>query len=126
MTKELRHLRKRRWLLALLLPAVWLHLLIPAGFMPASDAPLSVEICPEGFPAGLLAHAVHHHHTGGDGHGSSEHCAFGTACGGAPLSQQPLRLESQCIELDAAESCAAPILLIRLVHLPEARGPPLA
>jgi hypothetical protein len=124
MTSPLPRLRSRSSVgLLALLPALWLHLLIPAGFMPASDASLSLQICPEGFPAGLLAHAGHHHH-GGGGHGGGEHCVFGMAGANGPLSQQAPAPASPCPVLLAAGSRCAPILPVRLVYLPEARGPP--
>ena len=115
--------RRRFWGL-LVLPALWLQLLIPAGFMPASVAPLSLQICPEGFPAGLLAHAGHHHHHGGGEHGGGEHCAFGATGGNGPPPQQAPPLANPYPVLIAAESCCAPILSVRLVYLPQARGPP--
>lgn len=114
--------RRCRAVLALL-PALWLQLLIPAGFMPASDASLSLEICPEGWPPGLLAHAGHHHHHGGE-HGGGEHCVFAAAGGNGPPSQQAPPPTSPDPLLVTAESGCAPILLVRLVHLPQARGPP--
>lgn len=107
-----------------LLPVLGLQLLIPAGFMPARDAPLTLEICPEGFPAGLLPHAAHHHHHGG-GHGG-EHCAFGAAGGSGPPSAQPPQPAIPDPVLLAAQSSRAPVFSVRLVHLPQARGPPLA
>ncbi|MGP8034978.1 MAG: hypothetical protein ACLPQ6_12680 [Steroidobacteraceae bacterium] len=119
-----RRSRRRRWALFALLPALWLQLLIPAGFMPASDAPLSLQICPEGFPAGLLAHAGHQHHHRGGAHGGGEHCAFGATAGNGPPSQPPPPVANPYPLLLAAESCGAPILPVRLVHLPQARGPP--
>jgi hypothetical protein len=124
-TTGLARLRARRRFWALLtLPPLWLHLLIPAGFMPANDAPLSLQICPEGFPAGLLAHAGHHHHHGGGEHGGGEHCAFGAAGGNGPPLQPAPPLAHPYPVLLAAESCCASILSVRLVHLPQARGPP--
>jgi hypothetical protein len=128
MMAPLSRLRRRRlsWALLALLPALWLHLLIPAGFMPARGAALSLEICPEGFPAGLLAHAGHHHHPGGGEHGGGEHCVFGVAGATGPPSQQAPVPQSPCPELVAAGSCCAPILPVRLVYLSEARGPPPA
>jgi hypothetical protein len=124
-TTGLARLRARRRFWALLaLPALWLHLLIPAGFMPANDAPLSLQICPEGFPAGLLAHAGHHHHHGGGEHGGGEHCTFGAAGGNGPPSQQAPPLAHPYPVLVAAEPCGAPRLFVRLVYLPQARGPP--
>jgi hypothetical protein len=69
------HANNRRWLIGVLLVTLLVRALIPAGFMPASDRPLSFQICPDGFPAALLKsdpaaphdgssdpHAGHHHH----------------------------------------------------------------
>jgi hypothetical protein len=120
---------RRRWAriaVLALLPVLGLQLLIPAGFMPASDAPLSLEICPEGFPAWLLPHAAHHHHHGGGEHGGGGHCAFGAAGGSGPPSAQAPHPVTPDPVLLAARSGGAPISPVRLVHLPEARGPPLA
>ena len=58
----------------MLLVALVVRALIPAGFMPATDRPLSFQICPDGFPAALLPDAApladgpagHHHHDNGD------------------------------------------------------------
>jgi hypothetical protein len=48
--------RNSRTLVAgILLVAFGVRALIPAGFMPASDRPFSIEICSEGFPADMLA-----------------------------------------------------------------------
>ena len=98
--------------------------LVPQGFMPASDSSFSIEICPEGFPAQLLAHAGHHHP---GTHSHTEHCVFGSACAGGPVSHlascsAAFRLPSA---LPAARVPSAPIL-VQLVHLPHARGPPAA
>lgn len=119
-----RNSRCSRPLMLLVLPALLLRALIPAGFMPAHDAPLALEICPDGFPAGLLLHAAHHHDQGTRGGARGDHCLFGTACGSAPLLQAP-----QCVSSSAALKAAmphfsAPALPVRLVHLPQARGPP--
>lgn len=114
---------KRRWAL-LALPALLLHLLIPAGFMPADDAPLSLQICPEGFPAGVLAHAGHHHHHGGGEHRGGEHCVFAAGGASGPPSQHAPATASPGPELAAAGSWRAPLLPVRLVYLPQVRGPP--
>ena len=111
-------------LMLLALAALLLRALIPVGFMPAHDAPLTLEICPEGFPAGLLLHAAHHHDQGTRGGAHGDHCLFGSAGGSGPLMQAP-----QCVSSLAARQVAMshpplPTLPVRLVHLPQARGPP--
>jgi hypothetical protein len=63
---------QRQWLISLLLVAVAVRALIPAGFMPSAERPFSFQICPDGFPAQLLhgasaplgEHAAHHAHDG--------------------------------------------------------------
>jgi hypothetical protein len=100
-----------------------LRALIPQGFMPSSDTPFAVEICPEGFPAEVLMLAGHHHHHGGP-HSSTDHCVFGTACANGPPSQPVLLPDSSATALVRAAPCVAPVAIVRLVHLPHARGPP--
>lgn len=69
---------QRLWVISTLLIALFVRALIPAGFMPATDRPLSFQICPDGFPASLLnegasgmagpevlLHASQHHDDGG-------------------------------------------------------------
>ena len=54
--------RNRRTLIAgSMLVAFAFRVLIPPGFMPASDRPFSLEICWEGLPADLLAHVEPSH-----------------------------------------------------------------
>jgi hypothetical protein len=109
----------------LLLPVLLVRALIPAGFMPAREASFPVEICPEGFPAQLLTHAGHQHGHGEGGRAHGDHCVFGT-CGGGPLPEPAACGASPAAPAVAASPAAAPVLLVRLVHLPEARGPPTA
>lgn len=99
------HANNRRWLIGTLLVALLVRALIPAGFMPAADRPLSFQICPDGFPAALLKndaavshhddggdpHAAHHHH-GGATHShaaNAEHCVFTAAAGAGAVAFAP-------------------------------------
>jgi hypothetical protein len=83
--------RTRGTLWAFLLLAFVLRALIPAGYMPDSDRPFALQICPDGLPAQIDEHAGHAAH--GD-HGSpppgendshqhetlrAAHCVFATA-----------------------------------------------
>jgi hypothetical protein len=119
------HLHKRasRLLIAsVMLLAFTVRALVPQGFMPASDRPFSVEVCPEGFPTQLLAHYGHHHHEGG--HSYTEHCVFGTACAGGPPSQAPSLTGTRTIELARVAPAVSAPIGVQLVYLPQARGPP--
>jgi hypothetical protein len=112
----------RNLLVSLMLAAFAVRALIPAGFMPASSGAPALEICPEGFPAALLGHAAHHH---GGGHAHSDHCDFGGASPGpvAALAVAPVTPAS----LPSLPAKTAPrLIIVRLVHLPAARGPPSA
>jgi hypothetical protein len=95
-----------QWVISLLLVALVVRALVPAGFMPSSDRPFTFQICPDGFPAQLLQesqasrggsneHVAHHHHMEGgaehSGHNShdhgsarAEHCVFAAAAGVGP------------------------------------------
>ncbi|MEJ1964074.1 MAG: hypothetical protein WDO56_22035 [Gammaproteobacteria bacterium] len=99
--------KNRRWLIGTLLVALLVRALIPSGFMPANDRPLSFQICPDGFPAALLEsdpavaphhedsgdpHAAHHHHGGAHHNHSSasaEHCVFAAAAGAGAVAFAP-------------------------------------
>jgi hypothetical protein len=84
----------RKLIVSILLIALAFRALVPAGFMPASDHPFSLEICPEGFPPQLLHHAMDHgsgvHHSSGASHSHnparSEHCIFAALAGAGPAS----------------------------------------
>ncbi len=104
-----------------------LRALIPIGFMPAADGSLSLTICDEGFPAGLVHPAAHGPAaSAGAGHHSHEdHCPF---CGASTPAPGPLftalaRVVWVAVATVAiAVSCRA---LITLLHLPQARAPPV-
>ena len=119
----LSHKATRTLIASVMLLAFVVRALVPQGFMPASDRAFSVEICPEGFPAQLLAHAGHHH-TGTHWH--TEHCVFGSACAAGPASQFPLLTCLSLPEGVPATRVTSVAIIVQLVHLPEARGPPTA
>ncbi len=102
--------RARRALQAFLILAFALRALIPAGYMPASDQPFALQICPDGLPAQFAAaeHATqgseHAEHGAHGDHGSpltddgshqhetfrASHCAFATvASAGTPEFHAP-------------------------------------
>lgn len=116
--------RTAELLAGLMLAAFALHALVPVGFMPSGSGRFPVEICPEGFPAQLLHHASHHHGGGSPLHG--EHCVFAGTGTSGPLQQHVLSaLAPAARPLAPVRRTAAPPD-IRLVHLPQARGPPPA
>jgi hypothetical protein len=141
--------RNRRTLMAsIMLVAFVSRVLIPLGFMPASDRPFSLEICWDGLPAGILAQleAAHADSTAmesmaaGSAHGSmhrgahphhhhgspsqSEHCVFGTACGAGPIPHLPLPSNFSSAEPLRAVIFASIAAAVRVVHLPQPRAPP--
>jgi len=113
--------RGRELVAALILAAFGVHALIPTGFMPGGGA-LSIQICPDGFPAQLLTSGVHHHHGGSPAH--TDHCVFGSAGAGGPLSSHsPLADASVAWHAPAAHPPSVTVA-VRLVHLPQPRAPP--
>jgi hypothetical protein len=113
----------QRLLAGIMLAAFLGRALIPPGFMPAHATPPALAICPEGFPASLLGHAAHH---GGANHAHTDHCVFGGGGASAP-APQPANLSGVWLALQPPvrrPDCAP--LVVRLIHLPEARGPPPA
>lgn len=97
------NLRKHQWVTCLLLLALTFRALIPAGFMPSGAGQFGLQICPDGFPAQLLAGSGHdslsprHHHASDEGapgktshdHKAwmSGHCAFAAVASAPPLWQ---------------------------------------
>jgi hypothetical protein len=114
--------RGRGLIAALILAAFGVHALVPEGFMPGGG--LSAQICPDGFPDQLLSGGARHHHGGGPSH--SDHCAFGSAGSGGPLPQLSTLAHSLIVRDMPAEDVLSVAAYVRLVHLPQARAPPLA
>jgi hypothetical protein len=113
----------RKLIAGVMLLAFALRALVPQGYMPASDRPFMVEICPEGFPAELLMLGGHHHHHGGP-HSQTDHCVFGTACASAPPSQLASITDRLPTGFVGAAPRVAVAASVRLVYLPHVRGPP--
>ena len=116
-------MRTRRLLAALMLAAFAVRALIPPGFMPAHAAPLTLEICPDGFPAQLLGHAAHHSH---GKHAHADHCVFGGAGAGGPAPQLANLAGLWLAPQPPVERRDRAIPLVQLIHLPQPRGPPTA
>jgi Protein of unknown function (DUF2946) len=123
------HRKRRELIVSVLLLALTLRALVPAGFMPAADHGFSLEICPDGFPAQLLHYDMHHEHGAGGAahhHGSSrpEHCVFAAVAGAATAA-------STLVVLVALESTLTPLLdttrsarRTERFHIRQPRAPP--
>jgi hypothetical protein len=112
----------RQLIAGIVLLAFAARALVPQGYMPSRERPLSIEICPEGLPAQLLGHTAHHH-SGGPAH--SEHCVFGSACPPGPLSELPALSLFSLLE-SASPAHRTATIVVRRVTLPHARAPPLS
>jgi hypothetical protein len=117
-------MRSSRTLIASLMLVVFAsRALITPGFMPSSDRPFSLEICPEGFPAAMLVHGGHlHHHSGSPS--QSEHCVFGTAGSPGPLSYLQIPSDISPVAQPPAVAFVSILGAVRLVRLPQPRAPP--
>jgi hypothetical protein len=137
-TRQFPHLRTRRRRLAwLLLPALLLRALIPAGFMPVAGAGgLQLGLCPGAgalppAAAALATHASHlgHAHHGADGRGFPEtahHPACVFSAGAATGFSEPSTEVLPAPALTApTERIAAPIYLPTILRSQSPRGPPL-
>ena len=111
----------RELITSILLVALVFRGLVPAGFMPASDRPFSIEICHDGFPTQLLSHDGNRH-SGGASH--LEHCLFGSGsiAGPAPHVAPALSVALTC--LGSVLTAVVSPVSVRLVHVPQARAPP--
>jgi hypothetical protein len=115
--------RGRGLVAALILASFGVHALVPEGFMPGGGG-LSIQICPDGFPGQLLSASARHHHGGRLSH--TDHCAFGSAGSGGPqTSLSPLAGTALARDAPAVDAFS-PAAAVRLVHLPQPRGPPAA
>lgn len=136
-----------RWIISVLLVALCVRALVPAGFMPATDRPFSFQICPDGFPAERLQrpapaaqheHAGHAHHLMGQvadpepqtgtshEHGAvrAEHCVFAAVASAAPVPEALLL--GTAIEAQQPPRIEPPsrVLSAPRFHLPQSRAPP--
>jgi Protein of unknown function (DUF2946) len=114
----------RELITSILLVALVFRGLVPAGFMPSSDRPFSIEICHDGFPTQLLSHHSHdgNRHSGSASH--LEHCLFGSGstAGPAPHVAPVLSVALTC--LGSVLTAVVSLVSVRLVHVPQARAPP--
>ncbi len=95
--------QQRQWIISALLIALFVRALIPAGFMPAMDRPLSFQICPDGYPAQLLhkdvadAHAHHHPDASGEHAAHAGHDAASTLGESATHSHHGIASGEHCV-----------------------------
>jgi hypothetical protein len=110
-------------LLLLLLLAVGLRVLVPVGFMPATDGTLSVMICPDGFPPVPQQHQQGplQGHTDADG---DAYCSFTTGFSSAPPPLLVVAMALVIVCLGVVLTRLPALAGSRLVHIPQARGPP--
>jgi hypothetical protein len=106
-------------LLLLLLLVVGLRTLIPVGFMPATDGTLSVMICADGFPPIAQQHQPGHVDTDGDAY-----CALTAGFSSAPPPLLVVALALLIVCLGVVFTSVPASVGNRLVHIPQARGPP--
>src|ERR1700731_1358024 len=110
--------QRRDLLTSFLLVMLLFRAYVPVGFMPASGTPFLLELCPAAAPM-----SAHHHHS--DTHNHFENCPFGSASASGPAPH----LGGVSAVPPLPREPAAPIELlptgVRLVYLPQSRGPPL-
>ncbi len=136
----------RKLTASLVLAAFALRALVPAGFMLAEGHPLTVIICPDGFPAQLLTQDGHAAAGMADmpgmanmpgmdtmpgmpaapdgSHSHSEHCLFTSGSSHGPIS---VHASPAFVVYLIRQAAVAPPQLarnVRLVYVPQARAPP--
>jgi hypothetical protein len=140
------HSAQRRMIISLLLVAIVVRALVPAGFMPSPDRPFTLQICPDGFPAQLLhhaadmepgfaqsgehmAHGAHgsHEHGGQHEHGTAraEHCVFTALAAVAPPPQIAVLLTTLAGQAIPLSPAASPVFESARYRIQQPRGPPL-
>jgi hypothetical protein len=128
------------WIIGIVLMALAVRALIPAGFMPSAEQPFTLQICPEGFPSQLLdrRHGFHHEHSEGHDHAPrdslggthrhdlsrSEHCVFAAAAGIGPAPHAEVL--AAWVEAATASSVPpqSPPLGVQRFRTPQPRAPP--
>ncbi len=126
----------RQWLISFVLVALGVRALIPVGFMPSSERPFTLEICPDGFPSQLLhaqpmqsmamgdadASMATHHHPAASGDAeqapTSHHPGHGT-------HEQGARAE-HCVFAAAAGVGPAPHPLVVVAQIAALAAPQFA
>ncbi|MGB6450572.1 MAG: hypothetical protein WBE92_07460 [Steroidobacteraceae bacterium] len=125
------------------LAAFALRALVPAGFMLESGHPLTVIICPDGFPPQLLSQdgqgmpdmagmpdmlgttgGGHGDHRGGN-QSHSDHCLFTSGSGHGPTPAFAAPVTSSHVFREVAVAPRQRLSDVRLVYVPQARAPPV-
>jgi hypothetical protein len=119
---------EHRLLVGLVLVALVLRALIPTGFMPAGDGTFGLIVCPDGFQAQPLAHHGHHHdhdhqHQNSGQSAHFEHCPYG-GLASAPIPHSAVMAGIVHVDGDPPPTLKPSPAGIKLVHLPQPRGPP--
>jgi hypothetical protein len=110
--------QRRDLLTSFLLAMLLFRAYVPAGFMPASGTPFLLELCPA-----TASMPAHHHHS--DTHNHFENCPFGSASASGPAPHLGAVGAVPSLHLEAAAPIEQLPVGVRLVYLPQSRGPPL-
>ena len=114
--------RRRELVTSILLVALVLRALIPAGFMPASGEGFSLTICRGDLSVPSSPHDTGRH-PGNAPH--TEHCAFGNAPAAGPAMEVARILPTPVTSAEPIPFLSEPLHLnVALVRVQQPRGPP--
>ena len=99
-----------------------LRALIPVGFEPSTDGSFAIVLCQDGLPP-PLKHSSTPNGGGGATHG--DHCLFCNSPSSAPAPLLLSFISLLLLVLGAVVLLATPTERLRLVHVPQARAPPV-
>jgi hypothetical protein len=114
-----RRAARARLLLLILIGIVGWRMLVPVGFMPATDGTLSVTICTDGLPMGSQQHPQGHKDADGDAY-----CAFTLGFSSAPPPALVAALGLLIVCLGVIFTRVLAPAGNHVVHIPQARAPP--
>lgn len=124
LTWQLHRRRAPRSLIGILLVALILRGLIPAGYMPGTGGAFGLELCNGGsLPAHHLTDDPNHHHGGSGPH--FEHCVFGSAPVPGPAPDVVIALTPPEAVDAPVTADRTPLLGVTLARAQQARAPPL-
>jgi hypothetical protein len=124
MRQPLFNCKHRDLLTSFLLAMLLFRAYVPVGFMPASGTPFLLELCPAAAPMPMsVPMAAHHHHSGTHTH--FENCPFGSVSAPSPLPHVDGVKVHRPVNLESAPKIELLPVGVRLVYLPQSRGPPL-